>query len=58
LFIVGPDGGELSRASETEPELIKAVFDLSKAEYKEAVEVNNYLHDRRPELYSRLVEKK
>jgi predicted amidohydrolase len=47
--IVGPDGKDLARATRTESKLLIAC--LNKEPYLEGIRRNNYLVNRRPELY-------
>lgn len=47
--IFGPDGGDLARASKTSTELCCAV--LQSDDYENYIRRNNYLHERRPDLY-------
>jgi predicted amidohydrolase len=53
--IVAPTGEVLARASETQSEFIFADIDVYGDLMKEAVSQNPYLLDRRPELYSALL---
>jgi selenocysteine lyase/cysteine desulfurase/predicted amidohydrolase len=48
--IFGPDGSDLARASKTATGIFSAVLDSSK--YKAYIDRNNYLEERRPELYA------
>jgi predicted amidohydrolase len=54
--IIGIDGRDLARASRTESELITAT--LSRDNFVDHIQRNNYLLNRRPELYMELSETK
>ena len=56
-FIMNPEGEYLARASETEEEIIYAEIEPWRASDKKLGKYNNFITDRRPELYYLIKEK-